>query len=233
MAKKKTSAILAQPGTPADGYTLHVDYDPDTDAFNLKAIFNDGTVKELNGNIDDETLSDSIIDRSITSISSNVLTVGFAAFRYAAQLVSAVFPEATSVEGYALSGCTSLTYLSIPKATVLNSNILNGSILLTEIYLSKDMQSIASDAFSGTRSITPLTINCGFSSDSPLAATAPWGAPNGVVNYDVPEPQTISTLSIAPDPGLIKNIDLEPLEDIQPVEPEPVEVKKKTRKAAK
>lgn len=48
MAKKKTSAILAQPGTPADGYTLDVKYDPENDyAFEAKAIFNDGTVKSL------------------------------------------------------------------------------------------------------------------------------------------------------------------------------------------
>ena len=48
MAKKKTSAMIAQPGTPADGYTLNVKYDPENnDAFEAKAIFNDGTVKSL------------------------------------------------------------------------------------------------------------------------------------------------------------------------------------------
>lgn len=225
----KTDAIIAHNG--ADGYTLHVDYDPDTDAFNLKAIFNDGTVKELNGNIDDELLSDSIIDRSITSISSNVLTVGFAAFRNCPDLVSADFPEATSLAGFALAGCTALTTVNIPKVTSIAGNVLYGSNVLTEIYLSKDMQSIANEAFTATKN--GLIINCGFSSDSPLAATAPWGAPNGVVNYDVPEPQPLSSLSMAPDPGLIQNIDLEPVEDIQPVEEPVLEVKKTTRKAAK
>lgn len=48
MAKKKTQAIIAQPGTPADGYTLDVKYEPENgDAFEAKAIFNDGTVKNL------------------------------------------------------------------------------------------------------------------------------------------------------------------------------------------
>lgn len=48
MAKKKTQAIIAQPGTPADGYTLDVKYDPENnDDFEAKAIFNDGTVKPL------------------------------------------------------------------------------------------------------------------------------------------------------------------------------------------
>lgn len=48
MAKKKTQAIIAQPGTPADGYTLDVKYDPENDdAFEAKAVFNDGTVKSL------------------------------------------------------------------------------------------------------------------------------------------------------------------------------------------
>ena len=48
MAKKKTSAMIAQPGIPADGYTLDVKYDPENDdAFEAKAIFNDGTVREL------------------------------------------------------------------------------------------------------------------------------------------------------------------------------------------
>lgn len=48
MAKKKTQAIIAQPGTPADGYTLDVKYEPENDdAFEAKAIFNDGAVKSL------------------------------------------------------------------------------------------------------------------------------------------------------------------------------------------
>ena len=40
--------MIAQPGTPAEGYTLDVKYDPENDdAFEAKATFNDGTVKNL------------------------------------------------------------------------------------------------------------------------------------------------------------------------------------------
>ena len=79
MANKKTRAIIAQPGTPADGYTMDVEYDPENDdAFEAKAIFNDGTLKQL-GTVDTADL-DAIIDGSATTVVSNAKTVRKYAF---------------------------------------------------------------------------------------------------------------------------------------------------------
>lgn len=225
----KTDAMIAHNG--ADGYTLHIDYDPDTDEFSLNAIFNDGTVKNLNGNIDDEMLSSSIIDKSITYLSTPVTTIGAYSLRRCMRLVSVEAPNATVLDASCLFSCTALKNVYIPSVTTIASYAFTQCSGLEEIYLPAGATSISATAFTECPNLT--VINCGFSSTDPGAASAPWGATNATVNYDVPAPNPPVGLSLAPNPGLIQNIDLEPIEEIQPVDPEPVVEVKKTKRSAK
>ena len=67
--------------------------------------------------------ADSIIDRSITSITSNVAEVGQYAFYGCEHLESASFPEATTICGGAFVGCKALVSISGPKVTEIKSDV--------------------------------------------------------------------------------------------------------------
>jgi hypothetical protein len=125
--------------------------------------------------------------------------------------------------------------LILDKIVSIGPSALGYTNNLKYVYFGANARTINNDALSGD---SDITIDCAFSEDAPVADGAPWGAVNATINYDVPAPNPPAGLSMVPDPGLIQNIDIEPLEEIQPVEPEPVEpepveVKKTTRKAAK
>lgn len=227
----KTNAMIAHNG--ADGYTLHIDYDPDTDDFELKAVFNDGTVKELDGNIDDESISDQLITRMITSVNSDADIIGGAAFRSCLYLVSVNMPNVTIAKNSAFYSCVALKTVILPSLVTAESYTFYNNPILEYVYLGSSAETLASDMFVSVNA--PVVIDCGFSADSPAAANAPWGATNATVNYDVaePNPPVLSGLSLSPNPGLTQNIDLEPLEEIQPVEPEPVVEVKKTKRSSK
>jgi len=206
----KTDAMIAHNG--AEGYTLHVDYDPETDGFDLKAVFNDGSVKELDGTLVDGSTLNMLISRNITNFKTDAPVIGQNAFRGCRQLVTLIINKATSVDAAGMGYCFALKY----------------------VYISDACTAINSTAFDHTTQ-SDLVIDCGFSADSSAAAGAPWGATGATINYDVsaPNPPAVSALSMTPAPDLIQNIDMEPLEEIQPVEPEPVEVKKTTKRRSK
>lgn len=210
----KTDAMIAHGG--AEGYTLHIDYDPENDAFEVMAIFNDGTVKTIDGSLVDGSTLNSLISREITNIETDSPVIGTNAFRGCRYLISVIATKAARIDTTAFGYCPALRY----------------------VYISDVCTSIHNSAFTSILNNDPLVIDCGFSADSPAAVNAPWGATGNVtINYDVsePNPPVMSVLSLSPNPGLIQSIDaeLEPAEDIQPVEPEPAVVKKTTRKAAK
>ena len=204
----KTDAMIAHNG--ADGYTLHVDYDPATEAFDAKAVFNDGTEKSISGEMGSGRDIDLLISRDITYIETDARIVGQYAFRGCRYLETAIIKQATEIATYAIGSCQALKY----------------------VYISASCTAMNATAFGNTTQ-ADLVIDCGFSADSPAAASAPWGATGATINYDVAEPNPPVGLSLVPNPELIQNIDLEPVEDIQPVEPEPVEVKKTTKRSAK
>ena len=58
-----------------------------------------------------------VIDKSVTSITSNVAEVGQYAFYGCEHLESASFPEATTICGGAFAGCKALVSISGPKVT--------------------------------------------------------------------------------------------------------------------
>lgn len=62
-----------------------------------------------------QEFADSIIDRSITEITSEVRVVGKYALTYCASIVSARFPRATSIESYAFNKCVSLKNIELPQ----------------------------------------------------------------------------------------------------------------------
>lgn len=204
----KTDAMIAHNG--ADGYTLHVDYDPATEEFSAKAVFNDGTEKSLSGEMGSGIDIDLLVSRDLTIIETDASTVGQYAFRGCRNLKTAIINKATEIGTNGFGNCTALKY----------------------VYISADCTLINNGAFTSTTQ-NDLVIDCGFSADSPAAVNAPWAATGATINYDVPAPNPPVGLSLSPDPGLIQNIDLEPVEDIQPVEEPVLEVKKTTRKAAK
>lgn len=239
----KTDAMVAHGG--ADGYTLHIDYDPDTDAYQLKIVSNDGTVKE-NDDIAGISLFTQRISGTLSGdIKSNVTALAPYALADTS-ITSMDIPECTAIYRYAFLNCTSLISLNTPKAANISSAFEGCSALRTAIfpsavtvgtafknctaleyvYIGSGCTSIGATCFTGCDSIT---IDCGFSSTAAASAGAPWGATNATVNYDVaePNPPVLSGLRITPNPGLIQNSDFDLFDDIHPV----VEVKKTKRSA--
>lgn len=64
---------------------------------------------------------DSLIDGSITEVTSNVETIRSRAFQGSTALTTANFPLATSVESYAFYGCRALTNINFPKVTAIEN----------------------------------------------------------------------------------------------------------------
>ena len=69
--------------------------------------------------------ADSIIDRSVTSITSNAAEVGQNAFYGCEMLETASFPEATKIQGGAFAGCKALVSVSAPNVTEIRSDVIN------------------------------------------------------------------------------------------------------------
>lgn len=75
---------------------------------------------------------DTMIDRSITEVTSNVTSVGANAFRDCEKLTSAVFPLATYVDGNAFLNCTALKNISFPLLETVDASAFNGCEALEE-----------------------------------------------------------------------------------------------------
>lgn len=88
----------------------------------------------------DMTLINSLIDRSIISIESDVTSVGNAAFSGCRSLTTAIFPNATSVGNDAFIGCLQLKTAIFPNATSLGVSSMRGCEQLTTIEIPKTIQ---------------------------------------------------------------------------------------------
>lgn len=73
---------------------------------------------------------ESIVDRSITEIKSNVKTVGQYAFYGCTKLTSAEFPNATSIGQYAFYGCSKLESAEFPNTTSIGEYAFYGCTAL-------------------------------------------------------------------------------------------------------
>lgn len=83
----------------------------------------------------DNTMLNSLIDRSVTRIESNVTSIGKSAFINCTQLRSAIFPNATVLNSDAIRNCPRLTTIEIPKATTVNGAAFFGDYALRRIFL--------------------------------------------------------------------------------------------------
>ena len=83
----------------------------------------------------DDTVLDSLISRNITSIESDVTSVGTGAFKWCSNLTSAILSEATALGVSAFDGCTHLTNIEVPKVTTVYASSFYDNLYLTRIFL--------------------------------------------------------------------------------------------------
>ena len=83
----------------------------------------------------DMTLINSLIDRSVISIESDVTSVGDEAFNRCTSLTTAIFPNATSLGSDSMRGCARLTTIEIPKTIQINGTCFFGCYWLPRIFL--------------------------------------------------------------------------------------------------
>lgn len=81
------------------------------------------------------TIANSIINRTITNIESDVSNIGNSAFSKCVTLTSAIFTEATVIDALSFEGCTHLTNIEIPKATSLGGSSFYDCRRLSKIFL--------------------------------------------------------------------------------------------------
>lgn len=84
------------------------------------------------GGSDASTL-DSLIDGSITEISSNAKTIINHTFQHRKQLVTANFPLATNIGTHTFNQCSQLTTVNLPLVTSLGMYCFNSCINLTTV----------------------------------------------------------------------------------------------------
>ena len=83
----------------------------------------------------DMTLINSLIDRSIISIESDVTSVGVEVFIGCLSLTTAIFPNATSLGADSMRNCPRLTTIEIPKTIQINGCCFFGCSRLPRIFL--------------------------------------------------------------------------------------------------
>lgn len=83
----------------------------------------------------DTTLINSLIDRSIISIESDVTSVGDVVFAGCLQLKTAIFPNVTSLGLNSMRNCARLTTIEIPKTIRINGYCFFGCYQLPRIFL--------------------------------------------------------------------------------------------------
>ena len=80
--------------------------------------------------IGDEALTDQIIQRTVTEIKDDILTVvGYGGFAGSKWLTVAEMPSVTKVADFGFFECTRLVGVKLPKATYLGSYALNGTAI--------------------------------------------------------------------------------------------------------
>lgn len=104
----------------------------------------------------DMTLINSLIDRSIISIESDVTSVGAEAFIGCQSLRTAIFPNATSLGVESMRNCPQLTTIEIPKTIQINGCCFFGCSLLSRIFLQSVTALTGSQIFWSCQSLTTV-----------------------------------------------------------------------------
>lgn len=109
----------------------------------------------------DNTLFNSIVDRSVTSINipNNVTSIGNYAFIYCSALTSITIPNSVTIIGkQAFANCTSLTSINIPSSiTSIGQSAFSGCTSLTNVTIPNSVTSIRQYAFRGCTSLSSVT----------------------------------------------------------------------------
>lgn len=81
---------------------------------------------------DDETgVLESVLDRSVASITSNATSIGFAAFYGCSNLTVANFPALTTVGEFAFNTCSNLAEINAPLITTIKGDAFSASGILS------------------------------------------------------------------------------------------------------
>lgn len=116
--------------------------------------------------VGDEALTKSIIDRSITEIKDNTVTIiGDHVFRFCSELTTADFPAAKKIESYAFNSCTKLGQVNFPVATSVGSSALAECSALAAINLPA-ATSVGSSGFNNCSGLTTVNLSAVVKFDS-------------------------------------------------------------------
>ena len=138
----------------------------------------------------DNTLFNSIVDRSVTSINipNNVTSIGNYAFQSCASLTNVTIPSSvTSIGKYAFNGCTSLTSATIGNGvTSIGNAAFQSCNRLTSIIIPSSVTSIGDYAFLNCTSLTNVTIPSSVTSIGKYAFNGCYGLTSVTINRNTP-----------------------------------------------
>jgi len=126
-----------------------------------------------------DTVADSIVDRTITSFSSDTITsIGNYAFNGCSALTTVNFPEVTSIGTRAFYGCSALTTADFPKATSIGDSMFYDCVRLTTVDF-PEVTSIGSNAFRSCTTLTTVILRK--NQVATLGSNAFLSAPNAII----------------------------------------------------
>ena len=112
---------------------------------------------QINSNLQNKSVSESLIKRNVASIDSDVGYIGSFAFVNCANLTTASLTSAATVGTSAFENCTALSSVSLTSAQSLASNVFRGCTSLTRLDFNS-LTSISAGAFSGCNSLTTIVL---------------------------------------------------------------------------
>lgn len=83
----------------------------------------------------DNTVLNSLIDRTIKNLESDVSSVGYSAFEFCSQLRTLILTSTTILGNDAVRSCANLSNVEIPKVNTINSTCFFGDYALKRIFL--------------------------------------------------------------------------------------------------
>ena len=112
---------------------------------------------QINSNLQNKSVSESLIKRNIASIESPVTLIGAMAFMNCTSLTSASFQNAAYIGTSAFENCTALSSVSLTAAQSLASNVFRGCASLTRLDFNS-LTSISAGAFARCESLTTVVL---------------------------------------------------------------------------
>lgn len=112
---------------------------------------------QINSNLQNKSVSESLIMRNVTSIESPVTFIGAMAFMNCRNLTSASFQNAANIGLSAFENCTALTSVSMPCAARLDPKVFRGCTSLTRLDFNS-LTSISPAAFSACTSLATVVL---------------------------------------------------------------------------